>query len=82
MEELFRRLRASASPEGSYMIGEYGHSYKVLTYADAENIIRHLKQYSEIKNIVDSWNTSDIAGDEDDESYYFQRILDIFSGVD
>lgn len=55
MEELFRRLRASASAEGSYGVGEYGHSYKLLTHKDAENIIRYLKQYAEIKKIVDEF---------------------------
>ena len=55
MDELFRRLRASASAEGSYGIGEYGHSYKLLTHKDAENIIRYLNQYSEIKKIVDEF---------------------------
>lgn len=78
MEELFSRLRASANPEGSYSVGEYGHSYKLLTYSDAENIIRYLKQYSEIKKIIDSWNNSDIAGDEQEVSQYFQQILDVF----
>lgn len=56
MDELFERLRASANPEGSYAIGEYGHSYKLLTHKDAENIIRYLKQYSEIKKIVDEFH--------------------------
>lgn len=79
MDELFRRLRASASAEGSYAVGEYGHSYKLLTHKDVKNIISYLKQYSDIKNIVDSWNTSDIAGDEQEVSQYFQQILDIFS---
>ena len=55
MDELFRRLRASANPEGSYGVGEYGHSYKLLTHKDAENIIRYLNQYSEIKKIVDEF---------------------------
>ena len=55
LDELFRRLRSSANPEGSYAIGEYGHSYKLLTHKDAENIIRCLKQYSEIKKIVDEF---------------------------
>ena len=82
MEELFRRLRASASAEGSYAVGEYGHSYKLLTHKDAENIISYLKQYSEIKKVVDSWNNSDIAGDEQEVSQYFQQILDVFSEVD
>lgn len=82
MDELFRRLRASANPEGSYVVGEYGHSYKLLTHKDAENIIRYLNQYSEIKKIVDSWNNSDIAGDEQEVSQYFQQILDTFSTDD
>lgn len=55
MDELFERLRASASQEGSYVVGEYGHSYKLLTHKDAENIIRYLNQYSEIKKIVDEF---------------------------
>lgn len=82
LDELFRRLRASANPEGSYSIGEYGHSHKLLTYKDAENIIRYLNQYSEIKKVVDNWNNSDIAGDEQEVSQYLQQILDVFSEVD
>lgn len=56
MDELFRRLRASANPEGSYAVGEYGHSYKLLTHKDAENIIRYLKQYSEIRQKVEEFH--------------------------
>lgn len=83
MEELFRRLRASARPEGSYEIGEYGHSYNVLTYADAENIIRYLKQYIEIQRIIEEfYDAPDChcgrGNPRDSMAESFERILDIF----
>ena len=92
MEELFRRLRASASAEGSYAVGEYGHSYKLLTHKDAENIIRYLKQYSEIKRVVDEFNATRDGSPMVEMAYAestkiekvecFDQILDIFSEVE
>lgn len=58
MDELFRRLRASANPEGSYGVGEYGHSYELLTHSDAEEIIKYLNRYYEISKIVDEFNAT------------------------
>ena len=88
MDELFRRLRASASAEGSYRVGEYGHSYKLLTHKDAENIIRYLKQYSEIKKIVDIFNATRDGSPMVDRTYAeytkiekvecFDQILNLF----
>lgn len=58
MEELIQRLQNSAQEKGAYVIGEYGHSYSVLTYADVEVIRNYLNQYAEIKNIVDEFNAT------------------------
>jgi len=97
MDELFERLRASANPEGSYAIGEYGHSYKLLTHKDAENIIGYLKQYSEIKKIVDEFHRKTAKEKPIETSTELQmylkeydahelclanQLLDIFSEVD
>lgn len=97
MDELLRRLRASASAEGSYAVGEYGHSYKLLTHKDAENIISYLKQYSEIKKIVDEFYRKTTKEKPIETSVELQmylkeydahqlclanQLLDIFKGAD
>lgn len=97
MDELFRRLRASANPEGSYAVGEYGHSYKLLTHKDAENIIRYLKQYSEIRQKVEEFHRKTTKEKpietaielqtylkelEAHERCLANQVLDIFSEVD
>lgn len=92
LDELFERLKASANPEGSYAVGEYGHSYKLLTHKDAENIIGYLKQYSEIKKIVDEFDAMHDSSPMVEWAYAestkiekvecFDQILNIFSEVD
>lgn len=88
MAELFRRLRASASAEGSYRVGEYGHSYNLLIHKDAENIIGYLKKYSEIKKIVDEFNATRDSSPMVESAYAeytkiekiecFDKILNLF----
>ena len=58
MEELIRRLKNTAREDGAYAIGEYGHSCKLLTHSDAEEIIKYLNRYYEISEIVDEFNAT------------------------
>lgn len=37
-----------------------------------------IDKVQKIQKIVDDWNNSDIAGDEQDTDRYFQNILDLF----
>ena len=83
MEKLIRRLKNTALEEGAYQIGEYGHSYKLLTHSDAEEIIKYLNRYYEISKIIDEFNAAPDAhcgrGNKDDLALTcFERILDIF----
>ena len=41
-----------------------------------------IDKVQKIQKIVDDWNNSDIVGDEQEVSQYFQQILDIFSKED
>lgn len=83
MEELIRRLKNTAREDGAYGIGEYGHSYKLLTHSDAEEIIKYLNRYNEISKIIDEFNDApDVhcgRGNTDDLALMcFERILDVF----
>lgn len=42
--EIIQRLKNSASEEGAYVIDEYGHSKKLLTYSDVKVIEQALKE--------------------------------------
>lgn len=74
MEELIRALEL-----GKPSFDGEDTNYDVTTI---ENAITAVKKYAKIKKIVDDWNTSDIVGDEQDISRYFQQILDVFSKAD
>lgn len=83
MEELIQRLKNTAQEDGAYGIGEYGHSYKLLTHSDAEEIIKYLNRYYYISKIIDEFNDApDVhhgRGNTDDLALIcFERILDVF----
>lgn len=46
--EIIQRLKNSASEEGAYVIDEYGHSKKLLTYSDVKVIETALKELNVI----------------------------------
>lgn len=87
MEELIRRLKNTAGAEGAYAVGEYGHSYKLLTHSDAEEIIKYLNRYYEISKIIDEFNAARDSSPMVERVYaeytktekvaYFDRILDL-----
>lgn len=88
MEELIRRLRNTAREDGAYEIGEYGHSYKLLTHSDAEEIIKYLNRYYEISKIIDEFNATQDSSPMVERAYAeytktekvecFDKILDLF----
>lgn len=48
---------------------------------DIENAVKIIKQYSEIKKIIDEYNRG-ISGNVFTNDKYFRRILDVFSEVE
>lgn len=87
MEELIRRLKNTAREEGAYAVGEYGHSYKLLTHSDAEEIIKYLNRYYEISKIIDEFNATQDSSPMVERAYAeyiktekvecFDQILDL-----
>ena len=88
MEELIHRLKNTAREEGAYGIGEYGHSYRLLTHSDAEEIIKYLNRYYEISKIIDEFNATRDSSPMIERAYSestksekvecFDQILDLF----
>lgn len=82
MGYLIQILKNTAREEGAYVVGEYGHSFPVLTHSDAEKIITYLNQYTKIKKIIEEFYNSDChrgrGNSHDSMAESFERILNIF----
>lgn len=77
MENLIMQLNNSVFHAGEYSIDTEGHSHRIekLSLRGTAYIIKCLRQYAEIQNIVEEYSKNDQYADIPE---YFVKILDVF----